>query len=222
MARSPFQELSDRLRRSELLLLRAVRRQRSRPAVRAKGQFWGSVITDDEVDELLIAHGEIGAPAPDNLTDALLAAEALRDAPGGVLGRQRVRHALEGVDMDLLLLALMPDVAEGYARIFAYLNDNLNLPFLTVGLAARVLETRRPDRLAVMARLLPGGPLLRTGLLEVQPVNGLEYHATQRLIVSRALLTELLTAPREPQVRLVDEEDEGVIAFPEGPGTPRE
>ena len=44
-----FEELARRLRRTELLLLRAIRRQRARPAMRAKGQFWGSVITDDEV-----------------------------------------------------------------------------------------------------------------------------------------------------------------------------
>ena len=43
-----FTELARRLRRIDLLLLRAVRRQRARPAMRAKGQFWGSVITDDE------------------------------------------------------------------------------------------------------------------------------------------------------------------------------
>ena len=48
-----FEELARRLRRTDLLLLRAVRRQRARPAMRAKGQFWGSVITDDEVDALL-------------------------------------------------------------------------------------------------------------------------------------------------------------------------
>lgn len=50
--RTVFEELARRLRRTDLLLLRAVRRQRARPSMRAKGQFWGSVITDDEVDAL--------------------------------------------------------------------------------------------------------------------------------------------------------------------------
>ena len=36
-----FAELARRLRRTDLLLLQAVRRQRARPAIRAKGQFWG-------------------------------------------------------------------------------------------------------------------------------------------------------------------------------------
>ena len=69
-----FEELARRLRRTDLLLLRAVRRQRARPAMRAKGQFWGSVITDDEVDALLRAHGEIDYPAQSDGLDAAIAA----------------------------------------------------------------------------------------------------------------------------------------------------
>ena len=69
-----FAELARRLRRTDLLLLRAVRRQRARPAIRAKGQFWGSVITDDEVDALLRSHGEIDYEAMvDGLDDAIAA-----------------------------------------------------------------------------------------------------------------------------------------------------
>ena len=79
-----FSDLARRLRRTDLLLLRAVRRQRARPAMRAKGQFWGSVITDDEVDALLRLHGEIDYPAEsDGLDDAIAASTAYRDAPRG-------------------------------------------------------------------------------------------------------------------------------------------
>ena len=72
-----FSDIARRLRRTDLLLLRAVRRQRARPAMRAKGQFWGSVITDDEVDALLRAHGEIDYPVgADGLDDAIAASAA--------------------------------------------------------------------------------------------------------------------------------------------------
>ena len=75
-----FAELARKLRRTDLLLLRAVRRQRARPAIRAKGQFWGSVITDDEVDALLRSHGEIDYETEiDGLEDAIAASAALRD-----------------------------------------------------------------------------------------------------------------------------------------------
>ena len=83
---SNFSDIARRLRRTDLLLLRAVRRQRARPAMRAKGQFWGSVITDDEVDALLRAHGEIDYPVgSDGLDDAIAssAASGISTAVGG-------------------------------------------------------------------------------------------------------------------------------------------
>ncbi len=177
-----FEELARRLRRTDLLLLRAVRRQRSRPAMRAKGQFWGSVITDDEVDALLRAHGEIDYPAgPDGLEEAVLASSALRDAPGGRFDRFREAFGLDGDDADLVLLSLAPEISAGYGKIFAYLNDNLNQAYLTVDMATRVLRPGRRERLALQARLLPGGPLIRHRLLLLNPPDGFETHTSRRL-----------------------------------------
>jgi AAA+ superfamily predicted ATPase len=177
-----FEELARRLRRTDLLLLRAVRRQRSRPAMRAKGQFWGSVITDDEVDALLRAHGEIDYPGgPDGLEEAVLASTALRDAPGGRFTRFRKAFGLDGDDADLVLLSLAPEISAGYGKIFAYLNDNLNQAYLTVDMATRVLRPGRRERLALQARLLPGGPLIRHRLLLLNPPDGFETHTSRRL-----------------------------------------
>ena len=119
-----FEELAKRLRRTDLLLLRAVRRQRARPAMRAKGQFWGSVITDDEVDALLRAHGEIDHPeGADGLDEAVGASAALRDDPTGRFGRLRAAMDLDGDDADLVLLSIAPEISAGYGKIFAYLNE---------------------------------------------------------------------------------------------------
>ena len=109
-----FTELARRLRRIDLLLLRAVRRQRARPAMRAKGQFWGSVITDDEVDALLRAHGEIDyTHTPDGLDDAIHASEALRNDHNGRIGRLKKAFDLDGDDTDLVLLSLAPEISAG-------------------------------------------------------------------------------------------------------------
>ena len=103
-----FAELARRLRRTDLLLLRAVRRQRARPAIRAKGQFWGSVITDDEVDALLRSHGEIDYESMvDGLDDAIAASTTLRDDDQGRFARLRNSFHLDGDDADLLLLSLL-------------------------------------------------------------------------------------------------------------------
>jgi hypothetical protein len=191
-----FSDLARRLRRTDLLLLRAVRRQRARPAMRAKGQFWGSVITDDEVDALLRAHGEIDYPVgADGLEDAISASSAYRDAPGGRLSRLRDAFGLDGDDMDLILLAIAPEISAGYGKIFAYLNDNLNQAFLTVDLATRVLRQERRQRLALQSRLLPGAPLIRNRLLLLNPPDGMDTHTSRRVHPAPRLLHWMLRSP---------------------------
>jgi len=194
-----FEELALRLRRTELLLLRAVRRQRARPAMRAKGQFWGSVITDDEVDELLRAHGEIEYPAgSDGLDEAIAASAALRDRPGGRFSRLRRAFSLDGDDADLMLLALAPEISAGYAKIFAYLNDNLNQAFLTVDLATRVLRARRTERLALQARLMSNAPLIKNRLLLLNPPDGAEMLTARRVHPAGRVLRWLLEEEELP------------------------
>jgi AAA+ superfamily predicted ATPase len=168
--------------------------------MRAKGQFWGSVITDDEVDALLRAHGEIDYPAmADGLDAAISASEALRDAPGGRFPRLRGAFDLGGDDADLVLLSLAPEISAGYSKIFAYLNDNLNQGFLTVDLATRVLRTERLQRLALQARLMRGSPLVKNRLLLLFPEEGAETHTSRRVHPSNRLLRWLLEEEELPQ-----------------------
>lgn len=189
-----FSDLARRLRRTDLLLLRAVRRQRARPAMRAKGQFWGSVITDDEVDALLRAHGEIDYPAEsDGLDDAIAASTAYRDAPRGKLHQLREAFSLDGDEMDLVLLTLAPEISAGYGKIFAYLNDNLNQAYLTVDLATRILRQERRQRLALQSRLLPGSAIIQNRLLLLNPPEGMDTHTSRRVHPAPSLLQWLLT-----------------------------
>ncbi len=157
--------------------------------MRAKGQFWGSVITDDEVDALLRAHGEIDYEiGADGLDDAIAASTAYRDAPGGRFHRIRQSFQLDGDDVDLLLLGLAPEISAGYGKIFAYLNDNLNQAFLTVDLATRVLRQERRQRLALQSRLLPGAPLIQNRLLLLNPPDGVDTHTSRRVHPAPRLL----------------------------------
>ena len=161
--------------------------------MRAKGQFWGSVITDDEVDALLRAHGEIDYTSmPDGLEDAISASTALRDEAIGRLHRLRQSFDLDGDDTDLILLALAPEISAGYGKIFAYLNDNLNQAYLTVDLATRVLRKERTKRLALQARLMSSAPLIKNRLLLLNPPDGAETHTSRRVHPSSRLLRWLL------------------------------
>ena len=148
--------------------------------MRAKGQFWGSVITDDEVDALLRAHGEIDYPAEsDGLDDAISASTAYRDAPKGKLEQLRAAFDLDGDEMDLILLTLAPEISAGMAR-FSPFNDNLNKP-----------SDRRPRdtdfasgttaEIGAQARLLPGSPLIQNRLLLLNPPEGMDTHTSRRV-----------------------------------------
>jgi AAA+ superfamily predicted ATPase len=163
--------------------------------MRSKGQFWGQVVTDDEVDALLRAHGEIEAPiSVDGLDDALAASTGYRDTPGGRFSQLRTAFQLDGDDADVLLLALAPEISAGYGRIFSYLNDNLSLPWLTVDLATRILRTERRARMAMQSRLLPSAPLIRNRLLLLHPREGIETHSAKRLYPASSLIEWLLGA----------------------------
>jgi AAA+ superfamily predicted ATPase len=168
--------------------------------MRAKGQFWGSVITDDEVDALLQSHGEIDLPEhiPDGLEQAVHASAALRDEPGGRFTRLREAFDLGGDDADLLLLAIAPEISAGYGRIFAYLNDNLNQAYLTVDLASRVLRTGRTERLALQSRLMSSAPLIQNRLLLLDPPEGAETHTSRRIHPASRLTQWLMEAKELP------------------------
>jgi len=161
--------------------------------MRAKGQFWGSVITDDEVDALLRAHGEIDyVVGADGLDEAIGASTAYRDEAKGKLHKLRQAFALDGDDLDLLLLSLAPEISAGYGKIFAYLNDNLNQAYLTVDLATRVLRQERKQRLTLQGRLLPGASLIQNRLLMLNPPAGMDTHTSRRVHPAPRLLRWLL------------------------------
>ena len=168
--------------------------------MRAKGQFWGSVITDDEVDGLLRAHGEIDYPAgSDGLDEAVGASATLRDDPGGRFGRLREAMDLDGDDADMVLLSIAPEISAGYGKIFAYLNDNLNQAYLTVDLATRVLRSGRTERLALQSRLMRNAPLIQNRLLLLNPEEGVETHTARRVHPSARLLQWLLEGRELPE-----------------------
>jgi AAA+ superfamily predicted ATPase len=194
-----FEELTRRLRRTDLLLMRAVRRQRQRSTMKKKASYWGSVIEETEVDALLREYGEIDYPVMDDGLDVALANSlALRDEPGGRIGRLRDAFGLDGDEIDLVLLALAPEISAGYARVFAYLNDNLNQSYLTVDLASRVLRRDRKARLSLLSRLMGSSPLMRYRLLLLHPQDGVETHTARRLHPSQRFLHWLLEEQELP------------------------
>lgn len=113
----------------------------------------GLYLTPDMVAGILDQQTDIGTvPSPEAL--ATLA----------------VNFALTALDVQLLLIALAPEIDPRFERLYGYLNDDVTRRRATVGLALSLsgLPAAGPGRF----RLAPGAPLVSGGLVEVLDEDG--------------------------------------------------
>jgi hypothetical protein len=107
----------------------------------ADDRFRGLYITDDHVDQLLFCRPTPGPPAPDPGTAevwATLEAEAdAAEAAGADLRLRRLARsfALDSFDVELLLIALAPDLDPRFETLYAYLNNDVSRRRASTGLA---------------------------------------------------------------------------------------
>ena len=140
-------------------------------------RFRGLYVSDVQVDEMLA-----GAPvpllpaAPDAEATARLAAvEAGADAAEAAGVDVRLRRlirsfALEQLDVELLLVALAPDLDPRFERLYGYLHDDVSRRRASIGLALELVGAGGASG-AGRARLGPSGPLIAGGLLIVEDVD---------------------------------------------------
>ncbi len=135
-------------------------------------RFRGLYISDAQVDELL-DQGSRHDPRPpvDPAAELLARVEAEADAP-----RTAARPSGSGawpppsastIDVELLLVALAPDLDPRFERLYAYLHDDVSRRRATTGLALELCAGRAGapvDR----SRVGPRGALVRSGLLLVE------------------------------------------------------
>jgi SpoVK/Ycf46/Vps4 family AAA+-type ATPase len=77
-------------------------------------------------------------------------------------------------DLDLLILALAPEVDLRYEQLYAYLQDDVTRRRPSVDLALNLLCSSAAAKLACRSRLAPESPLLRHHLLVLRPPSGQE------------------------------------------------
>jgi SpoVK/Ycf46/Vps4 family AAA+-type ATPase len=76
---------------------------------------------------------------------------------------------LSEFDLDLLLIALAPEIDRRYERIYAYLQDDVTRKYPSVDLAFNLLCDSAADRLSRRDRLLTAAPLIRHALIHALP-----------------------------------------------------
>jgi len=159
----------------DLAIFSEVQRVRARGRALGKDAPWGAYIGEGEVDEILgelmnIGPFRVTPETADRLRSLLDARDAdfdaaRDDAEGDPLLKLEQAFGLSKADLQLLLLALAPEVNARYLRLFAYLQDDLGAQHLTPALALRLLSDTRAGRLELSGRLAPDAPLLAGGLI---------------------------------------------------------
>jgi hypothetical protein len=137
-------------------------------------RFRGLYVSDAQVDHLLAGgHGPLLAPQADpGAAERLAAIEADADAvegAGEVLRLRRLARTfdLEPLDVELLLVALAPDLDPRFERLYGYLHDDVSRRRASIGLALELTgagEGSGPGR----ARFGQLAPLVAGGLLVVE------------------------------------------------------
>jgi hypothetical protein len=162
-------DLRARLDRVDVRVREAVARRRADDP-NPDDPFRGLYITDADVDRLLEQPAE-QAPAP-------LVATSDPSGPETRVARLARTFGLDDVDLELLLVALAPDLDARFERLYGYLHDDVTRRRASVGLA---LELALASVVAAHARrrLGPGGALVDGGLVLVED--------DERPFLSRAL-----------------------------------
>ncbi|WP_327700189.1 ATP-binding protein [Streptomyces sp. NBC_00459] len=117
--------------------------------------YRGQYLTPDAVARILDEPGGLDVPAH----------EPRQPPAGSVLDGLAQRFGLSPLDLDLLLVAVAPDLDARFERLYGYLNDDLTRRRPTVGLALELCGLG--GAAAARFRLAPGSPLVAGGLVEV-------------------------------------------------------
>ena len=132
----------------------------------AAEQFRGLYLTHDDVKRLLAR--EPGTPVfssarggVENMADVSLAFEPLR--------RLADEHGLSDFDLNVLLIALAPELDRRYEQVYAYLQDDVTRKRPTVDLALNLLCGDAREKVVWRAHFAPDSALVRRGLLHLIP-----------------------------------------------------
>ncbi|GGM01415.1 ATP-binding protein [Micromonospora yangpuensis] len=112
-------------------------------------------------------------PVPDEIAaDAVETADRWADQSRAAGARVPLRDlaedfALTALDVELLLIAMLPDLDPRYERLYGYLNDDVTRRRASIGLALRLCGAA-PFAGSARARIAHTGPLVTGGLLQVE------------------------------------------------------
>ena len=184
VADASVRHLAARLELIETRIRAAVARRRATDPD-PDDRFRGLYVSDLQVDEMLAGGtAPILPSAPDpTFIEQLRAVEADAEAAEAAGADVRLRRLvrsfdLQPLDVELLLVALAPDLDPRFERLYGYLHDDVSRRRASIGLALELVGAGGASG-AGRARLGVSGPLVAGGLLVVED--------TERPFLTRAL-----------------------------------
>jgi winged helix domain-containing protein/ATPase family protein associated with various cellular activities (AAA) len=161
------------LRRLELVEARvraAVARRRATDP-ETDDRFRGLYISQVHVDRLLAEKSGPAAPDPGaaKARDEIEAAADAAEQQGADLRLRRLARNfhLDDIDIELLLIAMAPDVDARFERLYGYLQDDVSRRRASVGLGLELCGLPSTSAYA-RSRLAPGAPLVDEYLVQVE------------------------------------------------------
>ncbi|MFE5831584.1 AAA family ATPase [Streptomyces sp. NPDC056508] len=153
--------------------------------------YRGQYLTPEAAERILEQPGGLGPLGPEREP------EPWRPPAGSLLDGLARRFGLTPLDLDLLLVAVAPDLDARFERLYGYLNDDLTRRRPTLGLALELcgLAGASPARF----RLAPGAPLVDHGLVEVTEP---ERPPLSRVLAVPDRITAHLLGDDRPDARL--------------------
>ena len=95
---------------------------------------------------------------------------AIADGASIRLRRLAADAGLTDLDVELLVISLVPDLDSRFERLYGYLNDDVTRRRATIGLALTLADVSSASS-AARARLLPGAPLIDRELVQVDDAD---------------------------------------------------
>lgn len=163
--------------------------------------FRGLYVSEEQVDQMLSGNNwGPSIPDPDSAQD-LAELEAWADAQeaSGIdlrLRRLGTSFGLDDWDVEILLVALAPDLDPRFERLYGYLNDDVSRRRACIGLALELCGVQlrsSSEGSSVLGRLHPKGALCSAGLLIIEEID-------------RPLLTRPLRVPDRVTAHLLGDD----------------
>ena len=174
---SPSKVLLSALGRLDYLLQQAVSKA---------AETYGSKVASDNLRGLFITHNDVqqlltlepGAPALQTERDGARLYDSSSSCPQ--LEWLRQTFALSDFDLDLIQIALAPELDLRYERLYAYLQDDVTRKRPTVDLALNLLCDSAEEKLRARDHFAPDSPLFQNRLAHLFP----DPHQTQPPLLS--------------------------------------